>query len=56
MRWLEIPIKLGTMLHLTRQEQMVLCVVLGLLLTGWAVRNYRLAHPPPAAGEAVTRP
>ncbi|MHB8520815.1 MAG: hypothetical protein ACYDH9_08645 [Limisphaerales bacterium] len=34
------------MLHLTRQEQMVLAVVLGLLLTGWAVKAYRTAHPP----------
>ena len=32
--------------RLTRQEQIVLCVVLGLLLTGWAVKAYRTAHPP----------
>jgi hypothetical protein len=31
--------------RLTRQEQMVLCIVLGLLLTGWAVKAYRTAHP-----------
>jgi hypothetical protein len=31
--------------YLTRQEQMFLLVVLGLLLTGWAVKTYRLAHP-----------
>jgi len=31
---------------LTRQEQIVLCIVLGLLLTGWAVKVYRLSHPP----------
>jgi hypothetical protein len=30
---------------LTKQEQMVLCIVLGLLLTGWAVQAYRTAHP-----------
>ena len=30
---------------LTRQEQMVLAIVLGLLLTGLAVKYYRLAHP-----------
>jgi hypothetical protein len=30
---------------LTRQEQLVLCIVLGLLLTGWAVKTYRAAHP-----------
>jgi hypothetical protein len=30
---------------LTKQEQLVLCVVLGLLLLGWAVKTYRAAHP-----------
>jgi hypothetical protein len=30
---------------LTKQEQLVLCIVLGLLLTGWAVKTYRAAHP-----------
>lgn len=34
------------MVHLTKQEQLVLCVVLALLLTGWAVKAYRTAHPP----------
>jgi hypothetical protein len=24
---------------------MVVCIVLGLLLTGWAVKAYRTAHP-----------
>ena len=44
---------------------MVLCIIVGLLLTGWAVKAYRTAHPPatapvnaggnpPAAGEAAT--
>jgi hypothetical protein len=32
---------------LTKQEQLVLCIVLGLLLTGWAVKTYRTANPPP---------
>jgi hypothetical protein len=32
--------------RLTRQEQLVLWVVLSLLLTGWAVKTYRAAHPP----------
>jgi hypothetical protein len=27
---------------------MFLIFVLGLLLTGWAVKTYRTAHPPPA--------
>jgi hypothetical protein len=33
------------MSRLTKQEQMVLCIILGLLLTGWAVKTYRTAHP-----------
>jgi hypothetical protein len=33
---------------LTKQEQLVLCLVLGLLLVGWAVKTYRAAHPPTA--------
>jgi hypothetical protein len=36
-------------IRLTKQEQLVLCVVLGLLLTGWAVKTYRTAHPETAA-------
>jgi hypothetical protein len=34
---------------LTKQEQLVLCVVLGLLLTGWAVKTWRNSHPAPVA-------
>lgn len=34
------------MVHLTRQEQLVLTVLVALLLTGWAVRAWRTAHPP----------
>jgi hypothetical protein len=33
---------------LTKQEQLFLIIVLGLLLTGWAVKTYRTAHPPTA--------
>ncbi|HZM03804.1 MAG TPA: hypothetical protein VFC44_12400 [Candidatus Saccharimonadales bacterium] len=33
------------MKYLTKQEQMVLCLVLALVLTGWAVKTYRTAHP-----------
>jgi hypothetical protein len=33
---------------LTKQEQTVLILVLGLLLVGWAVKYYRTAHPPTA--------
>lgn len=39
---------------LTRQEQWVLCIVAGLLLTGWAVKAWLEAHPPePAPLSAV---
>jgi hypothetical protein len=37
--------------RLTKQEQLVLCIVVGLLLMGWAVKTYRAAHPPPPASE-----
>jgi hypothetical protein len=30
---------------LTKQEQLVLVLVVGLLLMGWAIKTYRLAHP-----------
>ena len=40
---------LTTMNYLTKQELLVLCIVLGLLLTGWVVKMYRTAHPPVAA-------
>ncbi len=30
---------------LTKQEQMALCLIFVLLLTGWAVRTWRAAHP-----------
>ncbi|HUE36701.1 MAG TPA: hypothetical protein VMO20_04875 [Candidatus Acidoferrum sp.] len=35
------------MKFLTRQEQLFLAVVLGLLLTGLLVKWYRTAHPAP---------
>jgi hypothetical protein len=41
---------------LTKQEQLVLCIVLGLLLTGWAVKTYRTAHPPPATTTQPAKP
>jgi hypothetical protein len=37
--------------RLTKREQVVLCVILLLLLTGWAVKTYRTAHPPAQAAE-----
>lgn len=39
---------------LTKQEQLVLCVVLALLLMGWAVKAYRAAHPPATAVQPAT--
>ena len=43
-----------TVNRLTKQEQLVLCVVLGLLLTGWMVKAYRTAHPPTAVTRVTT--
>jgi hypothetical protein len=40
-------------LRLTKQEQLVLCVVLSLLLVGWAVKAWRTAHPPARPNEQV---
>ena len=34
------------MLHFTRQQQLVLCVALFLLLIGWAVKAWRLSQRP----------
>jgi hypothetical protein len=31
--------------YLTKQEQFVLCLIIALVLTGWAVKVYRAAHP-----------
>jgi hypothetical protein len=42
------------MIRLTKQEQLVLCLVLGWLLTGWAVKTYRTAHPPVTADQTAT--
>jgi len=39
--------------YLTKQEQMFLIVVLGLLMTGWAVKWYRAAHPGGSSTVAV---
>jgi hypothetical protein len=39
--------------RLTRQEQKVLYIILGLLLSGLAVKMYRTAHPPVAARQSA---
>jgi hypothetical protein len=33
-------------IHLTKQEQFVLVLIVVLLLAGWAIKSYRTAHPP----------
>jgi hypothetical protein len=38
-------------IHLTKKEQLVLCIVTALLITGLAVKGYRTAHPPIKASE-----
>jgi len=37
---------------LTKQEQFVICLIVGLLLTGLAVKYYRMTHP----ATATTQP
>ena len=41
--------------YLTKQQQMVLGWILLLLLTGWAVKTYRAAHPPARPAQVETR-
>jgi hypothetical protein len=41
---------------LTKQEQTVLIIVLGLLLVGWAVKLYRTSHPPAPASVQTAAP
>ena len=36
---------IATMNWLTKQEQLIICLVIGLLVTGLAVKFYRAAHP-----------
>lgn len=49
------PVYIQDVNRLTRQEQLVLCSVLGLLLVGLAVKTYRAAHPSGAAMESLAR-
>jgi hypothetical protein len=39
--------------RLTKEEQLVLCIVVSLLLTGWAVKVYRSAHLKVQASEPL---
>jgi hypothetical protein len=43
------------MKYLTKEQQKVLCVILLLLLTGLAVRTWRLAHPSRQTSNASER-
>jgi hypothetical protein len=42
-------------LCLTKQEQRVLGIVVVLLLTGWATKIYRAAHPPLKPGGVTAK-
>jgi len=42
------------MFGLTRQQEWAIGLVIFLLLTGWAVKTWRLAHPPQTAEESAT--
>jgi hypothetical protein len=44
------PVGAIEMSHLTKQEQLVLLTVIALLVLGWAVKTYRLSHPPTPSG------
>jgi len=41
--------------RLTKQEQLVLCAVLGLLLVGLVVKVYRAGHTKPAPAETAQK-
>ena len=41
------------MVRLTKQEQLVISIIIGLLLVGWAVKTYRTANPPEPAAEQL---
>jgi len=38
---------------LTKQEQFIICIVIGLLVTGLAVKYYRAAHPAITSSQPV---
>jgi hypothetical protein len=41
--------------RLTKHEQLVLCIAVGLLALGWTVKVYRAAHPPMTKAEQTKR-
>jgi len=38
---------------LTKQEQFIICIVIGLLVTGLSVKYYRAAHPGTTSSQPV---
>ncbi len=42
-------------LNLTKQQQTVICAVILLLLLGWTVKAWRLAHPSKPAAAPVSQ-
>ena len=36
---------------LTKQEQLIICLIIGLLVTGLAVKYYRTNHPHATSGQ-----
>jgi len=38
---------------LTKQEQFIICIVIGLLVTGLTVKYYRTAHPATTSSQPV---
>ena len=51
-RWADLSYIIG-MNWLTKQEQMIICLVVGLLVTGLTVKYYRTAHPATTSSQPV---
>ena len=41
---------------LTKQEQLIICLVIGLLVTGLAVKYYRAAYPVTTSSQPASQP
>ena len=41
---------------LTQQEKTIICIVIGLLVTGLAVKYYRAAHPATMSSQPASQP
>ena len=46
-----LPAIISSVRYLTKQEQLVLCIIISLLLLGYSVKTYRTAHPPAQPAE-----